>query len=246
MLNSILNKYSNMNGSSQIILFLIVLVILMLICICIINIITKKRNKELNENNKSKKYIEIIDDTVEKELQKEPINIKEEKKDRFEKMEELEEEIEELNFEPEEVKIVSKKSSIEEIAQMMEAQKQKPIDLTKFEEDQEENAIISYDELVKRAGAKKIIYKTEEEPIKSREEIIAKVDEDLNKSKFKASRVISPIYGIQKENKVEEKDEVLDSFIELERQQQRRNDSIKEMSDVEFLGSLKKFRSELE
>ena len=159
----------------------------------------------------------------------------------IEKIETKEEPIEEIKDE-EVVEVRIGNTSLDEITDLIEnTLEQKPIDLTKFEEDQEENAIISYDELVRRAGAKKIIYKCED--VKPKEEIV-KQEEPKEKAKFKASRVISPIYGVQKEE-VEDKDEVIESFIELEKAKEENKEDIETLSDMEFLGSLKKFRSEL-
>ena len=231
MLNRILYKYSNMDGSSQILIFLIVLVFLMLISIVIINIITRKK-KGNNDIISNKKIVKL---SSELDL---PFKDTEEV---IEKIETKEEPIEEIKDE-EVVEVRIGNTSLDEITDLIEnTLEQKPIDLTKFEEDQEENAIISYDELVKRAGAKKIIYKCED--VKPKEEIV-KQEEPKEKAKFKASRVISPIYGVQKEE-VEDKDEVIESFIELEKAKEENKEDIETLSDMEFLGSLKKFRSEL-
>lgn len=231
MLNRILYKYSNMDGSSQILIFLIVLVFLMLISIVVINIITRKK-KGNNDIISNKKIVKL---SSELDL---PFKDTEEV---IEKIETKEEPIEEIKDE-EVVEVRVGNTSLDEITDLIEnTLEQKPIDLTKFEEDQEENAIISYDELVKRAGAKKIIYKCED--VKPKEEIV-KQEEPKEKTKFKASRVISPIYGVQKEE-VEEKDEVMESFIELEKAKEENKEDIETLSDMEFLGSLKKFRSEL-
>lgn len=231
MLNRILYKYSNMDGSSQILIFLIVLVFLMLISIVIINIITRKK-KGNNDIISNKKIVKL---SSELDL---PFKDTEEV---IEKIETKEEPIEEIKDE-EVVEVRVGNTSLDEITDLIEnTLEQKPIDLTKFEEDQEENAIISYDELVKRAGAKKIIYKCED--AKPKEEIV-KQEEPKEKAKFKASRVISPIYGVQKEE-VEDKDEVIESFIELEKAKEENKEDIETLSDMEFLGSLKKFRSEL-
>lgn len=231
MLNRILYKYSNMDGSSQILIFLIVLVFLMLISIVIINIITRKK-KGNNDIISNKKIVKL---SSELDL---PFKDTEEV---IEKIETKEEPIEEIKDE-EVVEVRVGNTSLDEITDLIEnTLEQKPIDLTKFEEDQEENAIISYDELVKRAGAKKIIYKCED--VKPKEEIV-KQEEPKEKAKFKASRVISPIYGVQKEE-IEDKDEVIESFIELEKAKEENKEDIETLSDMEFLGSLKKFRSEL-
>lgn len=227
MLNRILYKYSNMDSSSQILIFLIVLVFLMLISIVIINIITKKKNEKVNISSSKINKINVNLD-----LPKDTFSDKK-----------IDEDIEKLDTNTEVVEVKVKKTSIDEITDLIEnTLEQKPIDLTKFEEDQEENAIISYDELVKRAGAKKIIYKCEE-PEKTKEPIVEDKNILCEKTKFKASKVISPVFGIQKE--IEEKDEVLESFYDIDKADGEEKEDVEILSDMEFLGSLKKFRNEL-
>ena len=51
-MGSILFKFSDMDKSSQILLFLIVLVFLMLISITVINLITKKKNNKYDMENR--------------------------------------------------------------------------------------------------------------------------------------------------------------------------------------------------
>ena len=245
--NSILYMFSNMDSSSQVLLFLIILVSLMLVSILVINYITKKKNDKILKGVSLKKKISTISqkiDTANKDI-KPLVNLKKENKE-IPIKEVKKQEVEEV------VKVVPKKTSIDDIAKLIEDTLEKePINLTEFEEDQEENAIISYDELVKRAGSQKIVYKCEEvevlnelEPEKEEQiEQIEKIEEEPKK--FKASKVISPIFGIQKEK--EEKDEVLESFIDLEEFKfDKKNDEIEETKNLEFLTSLKEFRSNLE
>lgn len=235
-----LYKFSDMNKGSQILLFLIILIALMLICITIINFITKKKNIKYDvENRNMKKYSDLIGDSdIEPDFKMAPVDSKVTRTKPI-----VDEEIEELDIsdikieENEVVEIVSKPNSIEEISKLIEdTLEQEPIDLTKFEEDQEKDAIISYDELVKRAGAKKIIYKTE-----NKEEKIEEVkDENKNEynTTFKASKIVSPIYGIQKEKVPEEV---------LEIEELKLDDVDEEMQrDVDFLGNLKTFRNNLD
>ena len=248
MLNNILYMYSNMDGSSQMLLFLIVLVALMLVSIFIINFITKKRNEKYDKMfNPISKY----NKTVEKELKikSEPIKIKKEVT-LNKKIEEPKEIIEEVNDEievmedPEIIEVVSEDNSIDKISMLLEDEMKnpKPIDLTAFEEEEEKNAIISYDELVKKAGAKKIVYKTEKATINEevKEEKIEIKKE--NKTKFKASEVISPIYGIRKQKEIKEE------FIDLDNISNEKNKSIDDdiQKDITFLSNLKSFRSNLD
>ena len=60
-INSLLYKFSDMDKSSQILLFLIILVLLMLISITVINHITKKKNNKYDIDNKNiKRYSDLI------------------------------------------------------------------------------------------------------------------------------------------------------------------------------------------
>lgn len=252
--NSILHMYSNMDSSSQLLIFLIILVSLMLVSIFIINYATKRRNERILSGNKTSKKISKLKSEINNDI-KPSIDVKnkqnyEPKEEMIDIIEDIPEEIVEVE---EVVKVVPRKTSIEDITRLMEdTLEQEPINLTKFEEDQEENAIISYDELVRRAGAKKIIYKCEEEnnildKIEKKEEINNPVNEIKEvEKKFKASKVISPIFGVQKE--VEEKDEVLESFVDLEKFGFNKDNKTEteNKNDVEFLTSLKEFRSGLE
>lgn len=229
MLTDVFYMYSNLDNSSQILLFLIILVGLMLISICIINHITKKRNEKYDRvYNPIKKYTTVMNTDVKKET---PVKIERPLK-KEEKIEELKEEIE-IMEDPEVIEVVTDDSSIDKISTLIEdnINNPKPIDLTAFEEEEEKNAIISYDELVRKAGAKKIVYKSEKQTINEevKEEKIEIKPEEV-KTKFKASSVISPIYGLKKP-KEEETNKVEDEEI---------------LNDITFLTNLKTFRSNLD
>ena len=257
MLNNILYKYSNMDNSSQILLFLIILVALMLISILVINLITKKRNekydRQFNPIDRYTKTIEKKSKTKENLIRKVNINETNKKVETItpvkkeEKIKPINEEIEVMD-DPEVIEVVSGDSSIDKISMLIEdnIDNSKPIDLTEFEKEEEKNAIISYDELVKRAGAKKIIYKTEKATIN--EEIKQdKIEiKEENKSKFRASEVISPIYGVRKQQ-IKQKEE-LDEFIDLENIETPKRRYVDEdlQKDITFLTSLKTFRSNLD
>lgn len=249
MLENIFYMYSKMNNSSQILLFLIILVGLMLVSISVINYITKKRNEKYDMKfNPIDRYTSTVNrkDELKKKTATAEIKLEETKEINLPK-EEVVEEIETLD-EPEIVEIVSDDNSIDKIAELLEDgtnNKIDPINLTRFEEEQEKNAIISYDELVRRAGAKKIVYKTEKATINEevKEEKI-QIKNDNNTSKFKASQIISPIYGIQRQEKKDELEEFIDvDNIPLPQKNNTNDDEMKK--DVDFLNSLKTFRSEL-
>lgn len=107
-------------------------------------------------------------------------------------------------------KEISKKTDIKDIADAInDALKDEPVTLTDFEEDQEKTAIISIDELMKKAKDLELIDDDEDTGVNYLEkynldsaEVAQSKDEDtLNKEvkAFKVSQVISPIYGVKKE-----------------------------------------------
>lgn len=250
ILTNIFYMYSNMDESSQILLFLIVLVALMLVSIFIINLITKKRIEKYDKKfNPITKY----KTTVKREVKVQKPAVKEEKIIKYEKplvetQKIVKEEPIEVMDDSEVIEVISDDNTIEKISTLIEdnMNNPKPINLTKFEEDEEKNAIISYDELVRKAGAKKIVYKTQtiSEPVKE-EKIQVKHEE--NNSKFKASQVISPIYGRKKE--VVKKTDELEEFVDLDNIPVKNNSNINDeqmMKDITFLTNLKTFRSNLD
>lgn len=107
----------------------------------------------------------------------------------------------------------NEKTEIEDIASAINdaLKEEKPINLTNFEEDQERTAIISIDELMKKAKELELI-EDEETGVNYLEKYnleAAEVEEMVNTTMkenktpevkaFKVSQVISPIYGVKKE-----------------------------------------------
>ena len=255
MLDDIFYKYSNLDRSSQILLFLIILVSLMLVSIFIMNIIIKKRNEKYDKkHNLISKYNRVMNtreinkknriNNEEKDFIIDKPKIKEEKQIIKPKEEKIE-----VMTDEEVVEIISEESSIDKISTLLEDNINKPstINLEKFEEDEEREAIISYDELVKRAGAKKIIYRPKEATIseKVNEEKI-EIKQEVPTGKFKASSIISPIYGRKKVPEVK-KDEI-EEFIDLENIETKNNQVEDEQltKDLTFLSNLKTFRNNLD
>lgn len=116
-------------------------------------------------------------------------------------------------------------------------------EIDEFEREQEENAIISYQELM--AEAERLKAKADTYEKKAEEKAGTYVDEAINTYRkkeayqgFKNSEIISPIYGIQSEKKSEK---VSTNY--------KTNDIInrayEEKEDMEFLNSLKEFRKNL-
>ena len=89
-------------------------------------------------------------------------------------------------------------------------------DLTEFEREQEETAIISYGELCKKHGVEQKIYTKEEKNIIEKVNDI--VENKMEEHSFKPTKYVSPIFGLQKE----------------------------EAEDQAFLTNLKEFRNGLE
>lgn len=104
----------------------------------------------------------------------------------------------------------NEKTEIEDIASAISnaLKEDSPISLTNFEEDQERTAIISIDELMKRARELELIDDEEKRTVNYLEkynlepsEIVEKKESEPNREvkAFKVSQVISPIYGVKKE-----------------------------------------------
>ncbi len=184
------NFYNNLNIHGQIIFSVIILLILVL---CILLFITyliqefksKMRIKKIRKSIKNENKQKVLIDDVKKE--------------------------EVINSE-----VLNANSNIEndisDIAKRVEdaINEKRPIDLTNFEEDQERTAIISIDELMKRAKELEIIEDEETginylekynlEPSEINSEVKdEKSDPKLEVKAFKVSQVISPVYGIKKE-----------------------------------------------
>ena len=145
------------------------------------------------------------------------------------------------------------KAELERVFNMMsadlEAEEEEISPIDEFEREQEENAIISYQELIKQAKAKGQI---KEEPAKIKEDNFEALEEEIyskpsyqevyetheekpveEKKKFKNSEFISPIFGIQNGNP---------SYPTV-----KKIDRSKKVEDenTQFLNSLKEFRENL-
>lgn len=134
----------------------------------------------------------------------------------------------------------------------------KAIDLTKYEEDQEETSVISYNELIQKIGKPatepkeefnldNLVHKIEEdEKIEQAEPYV--INPEQEKTGFKNSIFISPIYGsqenIQKETIVNHEPPKVEK---IQEQPQIIKPQTPEMLEEEkFLNNLKKFRNNLE
>ncbi|MBR4351147.1 MAG: hypothetical protein IKP98_02890 [Bacilli bacterium] len=213
-MKNIIYMYSNLDRNNKLLIVIIIVIVALLVIIGLYNLIASIVYKI-----KNKKRIRKIDEQINNEYKEQEVNVKpvepvytETKEEVIEKYEKaVKEEMEEIETLDETV------TDLDEILiEMMNTGAQEEFDLTDFEREQEENAIISYGELCKKAGVEQIVYPKKE----VNKEVAEKIDKEVHTS-FKPSTVISPIYGVQKEENETEEEE---------------ND---------FLGRLKEFRSGL-
>ena len=211
---SILNYLTSIDNNSKFLLTIIIIIIVLLILIFIFNYLSNKQvrrqRKLVREINKDAKHIEPI--KVKTEEKKQELSKKIEISDNNKKNE-IEEKL--IISEP---TVVNKNISVvqddietiddEEIIEVLQddnesdidrilreikqASKEDSINLTEFEKEQEETAIISYDELCKRAGVKKKVYKANKEEAKVPTEVTVN-----DSKKYKPTKFVSPIYGIE-------------------------------------------------
>lgn len=124
------------------------------------------------------------------------------------------------------------KSELEKVFNQMSKDLEEKEDRTieNFEREQEENAIISYQELIKQAKAKNLIEETEqkEEPKESYQQTLDLEEPEEEPKKFKNSEIISPIFGIQ-----------------TGQAGQPQGKHVHKEDNNEFLNSLKEFRNSL-
>ena len=176
------NFYNNLNPRGQMIFSVIMFLILVLVAILFINYIVQgiKNRQKIKKILKDKKEI-VKEEKIEDKKEENDTNI--------------------YKYDEDKTEIQDIASSIEKA--LME---DSPISLTNFEEDQEKTAIISIDELYKKAKELEMIedeqtgvnYLEKYNLDASVEEPIKKEDNTPIKS-FKVSQVRSPVYGVKKE-----------------------------------------------
>lgn len=182
------NFYNNLNTRGQIIFSVIIGLILLL---CMLLFITY-----LIQGIKSKLRFKSIKNIIKDEVKESVIEKKEDISNNISKQYNTKQE-----------------DDISDIAKRVEdaIKEERPINLTNFEEEQERRAIISIDELMRRAKELEIIedednsgvnylekYNLEPSEVESAKKII---NDDSKKEvkAFRVSQVISPVYGIKKE-----------------------------------------------
>ena len=179
------NFYNNLNTQGQMIFSIIMLLIIVLCAILLVTYIVQSVQAK-------KKLKQIKEENKIRNIKKEEITtLKEDKEPLY----------------------TNEKTEIEDIASAIsDALKEEPITLTNFEEDQEKTAIISIDELMKKAKDLELIseededtgvnflekYNLEPAEVESASNIVSNTSNKEVKA-FKVSQVISPIYGVKKE-----------------------------------------------
>ena len=201
MIANFTNFLSNMDKNSQFLLIIIFIIVFLLFLIFIINSINTRRARKHIAKQKAYKR------KLREEIDLEAKNIENTKVVKT-TPKAVEEEIEVLD---------DSRDDIDVIMDDLKANNSvSNFNLTDFEREQEETAIISYEELCKKHGVEQKIYNKEEK------NIIEKVNDIVeNKSetqKFRPTQYVSPIFGLQQQ----------------------------EASDQTFLTNLKEFRNGLE
>lgn len=179
------NFYNNLNTQGQMIFSIIMLLIIVLCAILLVTYIVQSVQAKKNLK-------QIKEENKIRNIKKEEITaLKEDKEPLY----------------------TNEKTEIEDIASAInDALKEEPITLTNFEEDQEKTAIISIDELMKKAKDLELISEEDEDTgvnfLEKYNLEPAEVDissnvksstEEKQVKAFKVSQVISPIYGVKKE-----------------------------------------------
>lgn len=179
------NFYNNLNTQGQMIFSIIMLLIIVLCAILLVTYIVQSVQAK-------KKLKQIKEENKIRNIKKEEITVLKEDKEPL---------------------YTNEKTEIEDIASAIsDALKEEPITLTNFEEDQEKTAIISIDELMKKAKDLELIseededtgvnflekYNLEPAEIDVSSNVKSSTEEKQVKA-FKVSQVISPIYGVKKE-----------------------------------------------
>lgn len=249
MTMNIMNYLANIDKNSKFLLIIIAVIVVLLIIITILNIRMNKKNKPysgIQKVNKRKLFKEIEEESKNIDPSTFKSNRKPKTVEKIEKVIEPKVEAKNIDQEPEiledeiiEIIQEDNESDVDRILRdIKSASKEETLNLTDFEKEQEETAIISYDELCKKAGVQKIIYKApEKEHVKQeikKEQVVQKTqakEEPKQKSKYTPTKFVSPIYGVQQEKK---------AFIDV-------SDDVEELDlDQTFLKNLKEFRSGLE
>lgn len=224
MMLDIVNYLSNIEKNNQFLFIIIVIIVILLILIFIFNYLSNRtvrrqqrnRKRLIREINSAAKKIEVSKSKPIKEVVKEPvIEPVVEKAPITKTISVAVEDIEKI--EDEEIIEVLKDDNESDVDRILreikKASKEETMNLTEFEKEQEESAIISYDELCKRAGVKKKVYKATKEE-NDVVQAIKEVTEPVDNKKYKPTTFVSPIFGVQKETVKVEEDNLDQTFLQ--------------------------------
>ena len=181
MIANFTNFLSNMDKNSQFLLIIIFIIVFLLFLIFIINSINAKRAKKINAKKTAykKKLIEEIDKEAQNIITNTIVINKPKVEEEIEVLDESRDEIDEM------------------IDTLKENNNVSTFNLTDFEREQEETAIISYEELCKKHGVEQKIYSSEEKNIIEKVNDI--VENKMENHKFRPTQYVSPIFGLEKE-----------------------------------------------
>ena len=178
MVTNFTNYLSNMDKNSQFLLLIIFIIVFLLFIIFIINSINSRRAKRYIKAQKAYKR------KLSEEIDLEAKNIA---PDQIKPIKRVEEEIEVLDSENDEIDDI--------IDELKTNSPVSTLNLTDFEREQEETAIISYEELCRKHGVQQKVYNKEDKTVMEKVNNIVE-----NKSTgFKPTQYVSPIFGLQKE-----------------------------------------------
>lgn len=202
---------------------LIVLIVLLVLAIIGLIIITRpKKKKQTIENIEIEPKVEQKEEPIQKK-EEQQINLVEKKEPQIESN--LEEELGKTREQTEVIEIIeSMQEKVKDIAEKV----------ADYEDEQEENAIISYTELLNAVKAKKEVQEELKfEPVKEEKNEIKeepKLNQTREEKKFRSTEAISPLGRINKQINT-------DSY--------QSDLKVSNMQDDDFLKSLKDFRSNL-
>lgn len=202
MITNFTNFLSNMDRNSQFLLVLIFIIVFLLLLIFIINSVNSRKARRYAAKQRAykRKLREEIDLAAKDIETTKPIVTITPKV--------VDEDIEVLDDSKDDIDVI--------VDDMKSKGTVSGFNLTEFEREQEETAIISYEELCKKHGVEQKIYNKEEKTVMEKVNNI--VENKVESHAFKPTQYVSPIFGLQQE----------------------------EANDQAFLTNLKEFRNGLE
>ncbi len=235
IVDSFNNYYDNLSESNRLIFYIIIILLFIAAMIILIMFDQKKVHVKVLEKNKPENFGNSLD------------------KDLFEGEPSP-------NYDEENENTRNLKEITQKIQDVIEGRN---IELTSFEQAQEENSIISYDELLRATNQNKTQQSNQPDEmfklarkIEADEVIKKEPPIEIRTEKFKNSDFISPIYGVQTneiDNNINESKRIQKQQEEIEylfpnygiNANDEEETKIKSNEDEKFLSSLKEFRKNL-